>query len=213
MFWIYCIAIIIPCHRVIGSYDSLTGYAEDLATKKKLLELENNLFNWCFYKFQATHHYLSLYLFSVKSFSPLELTLPASHLERLYQKTLLIYMLHRLFPIESLYVWNLCNLCLYPAGLLANTEHSKYFYLLVYNEMHAVSFTPCIWLRGIPTMRCEPWSIWSVTRTGWPRYNTSGKTGLIPLSRITLRLHWTGRKWCRNWYNLFWLIMPATMSF
>ncbi|MCW8837152.1 MAG: methylated-DNA--[protein]-cysteine S-methyltransferase [Thiovulaceae bacterium] len=40
-----CIAIIIPCHRVIGSDGSLTGYAGGLATKKKLLELENNLFN------------------------------------------------------------------------------------------------------------------------------------------------------------------------
>lgn len=34
------IAIIIPCHRVIGSNHSLTGYAGGLATKKFLLELE-----------------------------------------------------------------------------------------------------------------------------------------------------------------------------
>ena len=38
------IAIIIPCHRVIGSDGSLTGYAGGLPLKKKLLELENNLF-------------------------------------------------------------------------------------------------------------------------------------------------------------------------
>ena len=40
-----CIAIIVPCHRVIGSDGSLTGYAGGLDLKKKLLELENNLFN------------------------------------------------------------------------------------------------------------------------------------------------------------------------
>lgn len=34
------ISIIIPCHRVIGSNNSLTGYAGGLATKIKLLELE-----------------------------------------------------------------------------------------------------------------------------------------------------------------------------
>ena len=39
------IAIIIPCHRIIGSDGSLTGYAGGLALKKKLLELENNLFS------------------------------------------------------------------------------------------------------------------------------------------------------------------------
>lgn len=38
------IGIIIPCHRVIGSDGSLTGYAGGLPLKKKLLELENNLF-------------------------------------------------------------------------------------------------------------------------------------------------------------------------
>lgn len=37
------IAIIIPCHRIIGSDGSLTGYAGGLPLKKKLLELENNL--------------------------------------------------------------------------------------------------------------------------------------------------------------------------
>ncbi len=38
-------AIIIPCHRIIGSDGSLTGYAGGLDLKKKLLELENNLFS------------------------------------------------------------------------------------------------------------------------------------------------------------------------
>ena len=36
------IAIIIPCHRVIGSNKSLTGYAGGLAAKKFLLELEQD---------------------------------------------------------------------------------------------------------------------------------------------------------------------------
>lgn len=34
------IAILIPCHRVIGSDGSLTGYGGGLARKKKLLDLE-----------------------------------------------------------------------------------------------------------------------------------------------------------------------------
>jgi methylated-DNA-[protein]-cysteine S-methyltransferase len=34
------ISIIIPCHRVVGSNGSLTGYAGGLGTKVKLLELE-----------------------------------------------------------------------------------------------------------------------------------------------------------------------------
>jgi methylated-DNA-[protein]-cysteine S-methyltransferase len=34
------IAIIIPCHRVVGSNGSLTGYAGGIATKVKLLEFE-----------------------------------------------------------------------------------------------------------------------------------------------------------------------------
>lgn len=38
------ISIMIPCHRIIGSDGSLAGYAGGLATKKKLLELEQNLF-------------------------------------------------------------------------------------------------------------------------------------------------------------------------
>lgn len=35
------ISIIIPCHRIIGSDGSLTGYAGGLPAKKELLELEN----------------------------------------------------------------------------------------------------------------------------------------------------------------------------
>ncbi|GHV83750.1 methylated-DNA--protein-cysteine methyltransferase [Spirochaetia bacterium] len=35
------IAIIIPCHRVIGSDGSLTGFAGGLDIKQKLLEIEN----------------------------------------------------------------------------------------------------------------------------------------------------------------------------
>ncbi len=42
------ISIIIPCHRVVGTNGSLTGFASGLATKIKLLELEkvdmSNLF-------------------------------------------------------------------------------------------------------------------------------------------------------------------------
>jgi len=34
------ISIIIPCHRVVGSNGSLTGYAGGIDIKKKLLELE-----------------------------------------------------------------------------------------------------------------------------------------------------------------------------
>ena len=37
--------IIVPCHRVIGSDGSLTGYAGGLPAKKKLLELEGALDN------------------------------------------------------------------------------------------------------------------------------------------------------------------------
>jgi len=37
------IAIIVPCHRVIGSDCSLTGYGGGLETKRKLLELEGAL--------------------------------------------------------------------------------------------------------------------------------------------------------------------------
>ncbi len=39
------ISIIIPCHRVIGSNGNLAGYAGGVATKKKLLDLECDLFS------------------------------------------------------------------------------------------------------------------------------------------------------------------------
>ena len=38
------ISIIIPCHRIIGSNGDLVGYAGGLAVKKRLLEIESNLF-------------------------------------------------------------------------------------------------------------------------------------------------------------------------
>jgi len=37
------IPIIVPCHRVIGSDGSLTGYGGGLEIKQKLLELEKNI--------------------------------------------------------------------------------------------------------------------------------------------------------------------------
>lgn len=37
------IAIVIPCHRVIGADGSLTGYGGGLPIKKRLLELEHSL--------------------------------------------------------------------------------------------------------------------------------------------------------------------------
>ena len=37
------ISIIVPCHRILGSDGSLTGYAGGLETKRKLLRLENAL--------------------------------------------------------------------------------------------------------------------------------------------------------------------------
>ncbi len=39
-----CIAIIIPCHRIIGTNGELTGFAGGLALKKRLINLEQNLF-------------------------------------------------------------------------------------------------------------------------------------------------------------------------
>jgi len=39
------ISIFIPCHRIVGSDGSLTGYAGGLDVKKELLEIENNLFS------------------------------------------------------------------------------------------------------------------------------------------------------------------------
>ena len=37
------IAIIVPCHRVVGSNGSMTGYAGGIDIKEKLLKIENNL--------------------------------------------------------------------------------------------------------------------------------------------------------------------------
>ena len=39
------IAIIIPCHRIIGTNGTLTGYAGGLALKERLIRIENNLFS------------------------------------------------------------------------------------------------------------------------------------------------------------------------
>jgi methylated-DNA-[protein]-cysteine S-methyltransferase len=39
------LAIVVPCHRVIGSDGKLTGYGGGLALKKKLLELESGIGN------------------------------------------------------------------------------------------------------------------------------------------------------------------------
>ena len=39
------IAILVPCHRIIGSNGALVGYAGGLDVKKRLLEIENNLFS------------------------------------------------------------------------------------------------------------------------------------------------------------------------
>ena len=38
------ISILIPCHRILGSNGDLVGYAGGLPTKKKLLDLEKNVF-------------------------------------------------------------------------------------------------------------------------------------------------------------------------
>jgi len=38
------ISILIPCHRIIGANGDLVGYAGGLPVKKKLLDLESNLF-------------------------------------------------------------------------------------------------------------------------------------------------------------------------
>jgi methylated-DNA-[protein]-cysteine S-methyltransferase len=38
------ISILVPCHRIIGSNGDLVGYAGGLDVKRKLLEIENNLF-------------------------------------------------------------------------------------------------------------------------------------------------------------------------
>ena len=38
------ISILVPCHRIIGSNGDLVGYAGGLPAKKRLLEIEKNLF-------------------------------------------------------------------------------------------------------------------------------------------------------------------------
>ncbi len=38
------ISILVPCHRIIGSSGDLVGYAGGLDAKRKLLEIERNLF-------------------------------------------------------------------------------------------------------------------------------------------------------------------------
>ncbi|MGE3978587.1 MAG: methylated-DNA--[protein]-cysteine S-methyltransferase, partial [Nitrospira sp.] len=37
------ISIIVPCHRIVGSNGSLTGYAGGLAKKRALLALEGHV--------------------------------------------------------------------------------------------------------------------------------------------------------------------------
>ena len=39
------ISIIVPCHRIIGKNGDLVGYAGGLPAKKKLLDIESNLFS------------------------------------------------------------------------------------------------------------------------------------------------------------------------
>jgi len=38
------ISIVVTCHRIIGSSGDLVGYTGGLPTKKKLLDIESNLF-------------------------------------------------------------------------------------------------------------------------------------------------------------------------
>jgi methylated-DNA-[protein]-cysteine S-methyltransferase len=38
------ISLLVPCHRIIGSNGALVGYAGGLDVKKRLLEIESNLF-------------------------------------------------------------------------------------------------------------------------------------------------------------------------
>ena len=45
------ISIIVPCHRIVGSNGSLTGYAGGLAKKRALLTLEGRLMNEESYSF------------------------------------------------------------------------------------------------------------------------------------------------------------------
>ena len=47
------ISILVPCHRVIGSDGSLTGYAGGLDAKEKLLEIEKQLSSSTFIQYKA----------------------------------------------------------------------------------------------------------------------------------------------------------------
>ena len=44
------ISLIVPCHRVVGSDGSLTGYAGGIEKKAKLLALENCQLSWLIIK-------------------------------------------------------------------------------------------------------------------------------------------------------------------
>ncbi|NNK81464.1 MAG: MGMT family protein, partial [Flavobacteriales bacterium] len=46
------IALVVPCHRVLGTNGQLTGYAYGLELKRQLLELENP---------QAFHHQIAMF--------------------------------------------------------------------------------------------------------------------------------------------------------
>jgi methylated-DNA-[protein]-cysteine S-methyltransferase len=48
------IAVVIPCHRVIGTNGSLTGYAGGLSNKRFLLDLENQVANGVLGLFSTT---------------------------------------------------------------------------------------------------------------------------------------------------------------
>lgn len=48
------ISIIVPCHRVVGSDGSLTGYGGGLGRKQKLLELEGAAAHTCPYVFHTS---------------------------------------------------------------------------------------------------------------------------------------------------------------
>ena len=70
------IAIIIPCHRVIGANGSLVGYAGGLAIKEKLLHLEGalnpELFDW---KNQTKNYLISVTLLISASLTNFSLNL------------------------------------------------------------------------------------------------------------------------------------------
>src|SRR6185312_1326335 len=47
------ISIIVPCHRIVGSNGSLTGYAGGLAKKRALLALEGRVLLYFLYSFEV----------------------------------------------------------------------------------------------------------------------------------------------------------------